>query len=87
MVCSCSLFLKNDSLTDMWLNSKYIAGSLDAPYKMVPLNSFILQFYIITSSSFISENEKHYIEKHLIANFTRFTLIYKHNLLSTIKSN
>ena len=87
MVCSCSLFLQNDSLIDMWLNSKYTAGSLDAPYKMVPLNSFILQFYITTSSPFLSENEKHYIEKHLIANFTRFTLIYKHNLLSTIKSN
>ena len=61
---------------DVWLGSKYACGSLDAPYKVVLLNSFILQYLcynqFISLSSFW--RRKYYIQKHLTANFTRFTL-------------
>ena len=45
---------------DAWLGSKYASGSLDKPCEMAPLNSFIFlwcNIYIITSSSFVFENE------------------------------
>ena len=47
---------------------------------MAPLNNFILQYFNIYVITFCFRKWKHYIEKHLIANFTRFTLIYKHHL-------
>ena len=51
------LFLQKHSLVDVWLSSKYASGSLDAPCEMAPLNSFIMQYYVITSSSFVFKNE------------------------------
>ena len=38
------LFCKKHFPADVWLGSKYASGSLDAPCKMAPLNSFILQY-------------------------------------------
>ena len=32
------------SYVDVWLGSKYASGSLDEPYEMAPINSFILQY-------------------------------------------
>ena len=52
---------------------------------MAPLNSFILQYlclFVYISLSFVLENEND-IEKHLIAIFERFTLIYTHYLHKT----
>ena len=72
--------LQKHSHTDVWLSSKYSSGSLDALWKMVPLNSFILQYLRHNQFAFCFRKFKNYIEKHLIANFTRFTRIYKHHL-------
>ena len=32
------------SYVDVWLGSKYASGSLNEPWEMAPLNSFILQY-------------------------------------------
>ena len=45
------------SYVDVWLGSEYPSGSLDEPCEMAPLNSFILQYYVITSLSFVFKNE------------------------------
>ena len=45
------------SYVDVCLGSKYVSGSLDEPCEMAPLNSFILQYYVITSLPFVFENE------------------------------
>ena len=38
-------FYKNaPTYVDVWLGSKNASGSLDEPCKLVPLNSFILQY-------------------------------------------
>ena len=58
------------SLVDVSLGSKYASGTLDAPYEMVPLNSFILQSLCHNQYLICFRKWKHYIEKHLIANFT-----------------
>ena len=52
-------FCKNAPLyIDAWLGSKYASGSLDKPCEMAPLNSFLwCNIYIITSLSFVFENE------------------------------
>ena len=41
----CGYFCKKHSLVDVWLSSKYTSGSLEAPCKMLPLNSFVLQCF------------------------------------------
>ena len=50
---------------------------------MVPIKSFILQYLHHNQFVFCFWKWKYYIEKHLVANFTRFILIYKHHLHST----
>ena len=51
---------------------------------MAPLNSFILQYLVITSSTFVFKNENMTLKNiFLIANLTRFTLIYKNHLHNT----
>ena len=47
---------------------------------MAPLNSFILQYLFHNQFVFCFRKWKDYIEKYMIANFTRATLIYKHHL-------
>ena len=78
-----SLFNKVVGLQDccktylyIWLGSKNASGLLDAPCKMAPLNSFILQYLFVCCF----QKWKRYTENYLIANFTRFTFIYKHHL-------
>ena len=44
-------------VVDVWLGSKYASCSLDEPCEMAQLNSFILQYYVKTSLSFVFENE------------------------------
>ena len=58
------LFSKKLSLADIWLGSKYASGSLEAPCKMLPLNSFILQYLYHNQFAFCFWKGKHYIEKH-----------------------
>ena len=52
-------YLPGTSLVNVWLGSKYISGSFDAPCEMGPVNSFIFQYliYVITSLTFVFENE------------------------------
>ena len=42
------LFLRKQltvcSLVDVWLGSKYVSGSLDAPCEMAPPDNFILKY-------------------------------------------
>ena len=46
------------SLVDVWMDFKYDYGLIDAQCKMVPLNSFILQYlYHNQLTSFVFENE------------------------------
>ena len=71
------------SFVGVWLGSKYASGSLDAPCEMVPLNSFILQHLCHNQFAFCFRKWKHYTEKDLIANFTRFTIIFKKHLHNT----
>ena len=59
------------------------SGTLYAPCKMAPLNSFILQYLCHKQLFFCFVKWKQYTENHLTANFTRFTLIYKYHLLNT----
>ena len=60
--------------------SEYASGPLNSPYEIAPLNKVV--FFNIGHNQFIFyfRKLKDYIEKYLIANFTRFTLIYKHHL-------
>ena len=68
-----TIFAKS-SLIDVWL---------DKSCEMVPLNSFILQYLCHNQFVFCFRKWKHYVEKHLVANFTRFPLINKHHLRRT----
>ena len=47
------LFSEKCLLADVWLGSNYVSGPLDAPCKIMPLNIFILYFYVITSLYFV----------------------------------
>ena len=80
------IVLQKCSLVDVWLGSKNASGSLDAPCKMVPLNSFVLQYLCHNQFDFCFQKWQHYIEKQLTANFTRFTLICKHHFLIYVRS-
>ena len=74
-------FLKKAPLwmvEDSWLESKYSSRSLGMPCEMALLNSFILQYLCHNQFAFYFWKWKHYLEKYLIANSTRFTLnVYK----------
>ena len=76
------MFKNSPLYIDGWLGSKYPSGLLDALCKMVPLNSVILQYLCHNQFNFCFWKWKHYTEKHLIANFIRFILIYKHHFLT-----
>ena len=55
--------LQKYSFVDAWLGSKQESGSLDAPSKMTPLKSFILQYLCHNQFVFCFWKWKHYIEK------------------------
>ena len=73
-------FSQKCSFVDIWRGSKCSSGLLDTPCKMVQLNNFILQYLCPNQFTLCFRKWKHYIEKHLIANLTRFTHIYKYKL-------
>ena len=62
---------------------RYTSGRLDRLCEMATLNSFILQYLYHNQFVFCFRKWKYYIEKHLIGNFTRLKLIYKHHLRNT----
>ena len=52
-----------NSLTDVWLGSKYASGSLDTPCKMVPIKSFILQYLCHNQFSLLFLKKKTLLKK------------------------
>ena len=73
-------FWQKSSIADVWLGSKYASDLLDALSKVAPLNSFVLQYLHHTQSVICFQKWKHFTEKILIANFTRYTLICRYHL-------
>ena len=73
------------SSVDVWLGSKYASGSLDEPCEIAPLNSFILQYYVITSLSFVFEKENitlkniWYLISQALYSFINTTGMFKFN--------
>ena len=74
-LCSQKCILEPSCLTDVWLGLKYASGSLGAPWKKVPLSNIILQYLCHNQFVFCFPKWKCYVEKPLIATFTRFILV------------